>query len=115
MLPVRISLFHCSEEEIVSIRRELARVKNELPAEIENVDSVSAGDPFDCDVAVVGAFGVTRHAVLGVLREKLQGRPAILLVAAAEDDPLFDGDFAVIARSEMHLLPYVIRREVKLH
>ena len=114
MEPVRVSLFYCSEDEIVAIRRQLAASRDEMLVVLENVD-VAPADPFDCDAAVVGAFAVTRHAVLSVLREKLRGRPAILLLNSAADDPLFAGDFAAIARSEMHLLPFVIHREVKLH
>jgi len=114
-LPVRISLFYCSEDEIVAIRSGLARGRHQLKAELVSVDDPGAGDPFECDVAIIGAFAVTRHAVLAVLREKLQGRPAILLVPSADDDPLLPVDFAVLARADMHRLPYVVRREVKLH
>jgi two-component system cell cycle sensor histidine kinase/response regulator CckA len=115
MAPVRISLFYCSEDEILAIRRELAASNGELLVVLENLDDMGSADPFDCDAAVIGAFAITRHAVLTVLREKLQGRPAILVVRSAEENPLFAGDFAAIARSEMHVLPYVIHREVKLH
>jgi len=74
MLPVRISLFYCSEDEILAIRRQLAASKDELLAVLENLDDVASGaDPFDCDAAVIGAFAITRHAVLTVLREKLRG------------------------------------------
>ncbi|HWS72056.1 MAG TPA: PAS domain S-box protein, partial [Thermoanaerobaculia bacterium] len=115
MLPVRISLFYCSEDEILAIRRQLAASKEQLLVVLENVEDAGGGNPFDCDAAVIGAFAITRHAVLSVLREKLDGRPAILLVNSADDEPLFAGDFAAIARSEMHLLSYVLHREVKLH
>src|SRR4051794_33236641 len=77
MLPVRISLFYCSEDEILAIRRELAASNGELLVVLENLDDMGT-DPFDCDAAVIGGFAITRHAVLTVLREKLQGRPAIL-------------------------------------
>jgi PAS domain S-box-containing protein len=115
MLPVRISLFYCSEDEILAIRRQLAASKDQLLVAVENVEDAGGGDPFDCDAAVIGAFATTRHAVLAVLREKLQGRPAILLVDSARDEPLFAGDFAAVARADMHLLAYVLHREVKLH
>ena len=72
-------------------------------------------DPFDCDIAIVGSFAVARRAILSVLREKLEGRPAILLVLPSAEDPLFDGTFAAISPAEMHLLPHVVRRETELH
>jgi PAS domain S-box-containing protein len=105
MQPIAIGLYYCSESELAAVREQLP------PSPV--ITFVDESEP--CDFAIIGSEAVKRNAVIGALREKLGTTPALLLLDSADDDPYITDDLAVLAKSELHRLPYVIRRELRLN
>ena len=103
-----VGLFYCSQDELAAVRRH-------LPASMTVTLYADDGSDAACDFAVIGSSAVKRRAVLVALREKLGWTPALLLLSGTDDDPALDGDFAALAPSELYRLPYVMRRELRLH
>lgn len=103
-----IGLFYCSEDELAAVRRH-------LPPSVTMTLYADDGSDAACDFAVIGSSAVKRRAVLNALREKLGFTPALLLLANDDDDPQLAGDFAALTHGELHRLPYVMQRELRLH
>jgi PAS domain S-box-containing protein len=103
-----VGLFYCSQDELAAVRRH-------LPSSTTVTLYADDGSDAACDFAVIGSSAVKRRAVLTALREKLGSTPALLLLESADDDPSLSGDFAALTPAEMYRLPYVMRRELRLH
>jgi PAS domain S-box-containing protein len=104
MQPIAIGLYYCSESELAAVRRYVPA----SPA----VTFVSEAEP--CDFAIIGASAVKRHAVMAALQEKIGATPALTLLEGETEEQYLTGDYAALTKSELHLLPYVIRRELRL-
>jgi len=103
-----VGLFYCSQDELAAVRRQ-------LPSSTTVTLYADDGSDAACDFAVIGSSAVKRRAMLTALREKLGSTPALLLLESVEDDPSLPDDFTALTHDEMHRLPYVMRRELRLH
>src|SRR5712691_3479036 len=104
-----IALYHCSESEIAAVRQHV-----DGWAHLVIHDSLDELDPAS-DFAILGSFVVTRRALLSVVREKLHDTPTLLLLDHTATDPMLADDFAALGVTEMHRLPYIVRRELLFH
>ncbi len=102
-----VGLFYCSEDE-------LATVRCHLPQSMTVTLYADDGSDAACNFAVIGSSAAKRRAVLKKLREKLGSTPAVLLIDSEKNDLPGTTDFMLLTRSELHQLPSILQRELRL-
>ncbi|HEX7155480.1 MAG TPA: PAS domain S-box protein [Thermoanaerobaculia bacterium] len=106
-----VALFFCTQEEGEAIRLQIASWGAEVV--LETFDATEA-DSVAFDFAVIGSAIASRRAVVTAFLEKLRV-PALLLLANPGDESYLSDDLAALSLAELHRLPFVMRRELRLH